>query len=153
MNEPSQRGAFIAKLGAWLQVVPVLEIAARVIGITAELAARYSSGSGNSDRFAVMARCVHNCTTIAVSMALIGLSLITIAITVCHFRAKWLFEFLRFYGVLILGLSLVVEFGRFKINLYLPFGLFFLIYGLMKKDEFLRSAPIPAGGPQTHPHG
>ena len=135
----------MAKLGAWLQVIPALEIAARVFGITEELAARHSSGVAYSDKFAAIGSYVHTCRTAAVSLALIGLVLITLAITAESFRARWLFESLRFYGVLIVGLNLVVEFGRFGTNLYLPFGLFFLIYALSKKDEFLQNASEEPG--------
>ncbi len=127
----------MAKLGAWLQVIPALEIAAKVVGLTQELAARHTLGLAPSTRFTAIDKYVYTCTTVAMLTAMVGLVLITIALTACRFRAKWLFEFLRFYGVLILGLNLVVEFGRFRINQYLPFGLFFLIYALVKKDEFL----------------
>ena len=122
-------------------MIPVLEIAAKVVGITQELAARHTTELAPSSRFTAIHKYVYTCTTVAMSTAMVGLVLITIAITACRFRAKWLFEFLRFYGVLILGLTLVVEFGRFRINQYLPFGLFFLIYALVKKDEFLPATP------------
>ncbi|OYW24872.1 MAG: hypothetical protein B7Z55_00945 [Planctomycetales bacterium 12-60-4] len=135
----------MAQLGAWLQVIPVLDIVARGIGITQELAARHTSGVAYSSRFTAMDKYVYTCTTVAILVALIGLVLITIAITACRYRAKWLFEFLRFYGVIILGLSLVVEFGRFRLSQYLPFGLFFLIYAFVKKDEFLPATPEKPG--------
>ncbi|HBJ83494.1 MAG TPA: hypothetical protein DDZ88_06405 [Verrucomicrobiales bacterium] len=83
---------------------------------------------------------MRNYTCIAVSMALIGLVLVTVAITAFRYRSKWMFKFLRFYGVLTIALSLVLVFGQFKINLYLPFGFYFLIFAQVKKGEFMQAA-------------
>ncbi|OYW73936.1 MAG: hypothetical protein B7Z37_19750 [Verrucomicrobia bacterium 12-59-8] len=53
-------------------------------------------------------------------MSLVGILLVLISITVCRYRAVWMFWFLCLYG------------GLMIFSYFLPFGLFFLIYGLMK---------------------
>ncbi|MEY2821239.1 MAG: hypothetical protein RJA37_586 [Verrucomicrobiota bacterium] len=144
MEPPSspQRGALIAKVGAWLQVAPVLGIVGTIFGMSKAFKILAHSGAGDPARLSAAIGDVLIYTIIAVSMALIGLVLVTIAITACRYRSRWMLKFLRFYGLLsiILSAALLV-FGQYKVSLYLPFGLFFLIFAHMKKEEFMQAVP------------
>jgi len=127
MNEtPSNSGAFIAKLGAWLQLAQVVGFAGTVNGMSMAFTALNSKAPANPPILtgAVLEILWTLCAGITVS--LVGILLVLVAITVCRYRAVWMFWFLCLYGGLII------------FSYFLPFGLFFLIYGLMKKDEFLR---------------
>ncbi|MBE7494372.1 MAG: hypothetical protein HS117_05475 [Verrucomicrobiaceae bacterium] len=102
----SQCGAFIAKLGAWLQVSLVLGVAAILCGVEAFRAIEREGGDAAQlittiDEILLYA-------TISSNVALVGLALVKIAITVCRYRARWLFTFLCFYGLLSFGTSLLV---------------------------------------------
>jgi len=140
MNEtPSNNGAFIAKLGAWLQVSPVLGI----IGMVEAFFVLRTSGAGDPEKLSAAIGNVLTYTTIAVSLALIGLVLVTIAITACRYRSRWMFQFLCFYGLLIIGLNIcLVILGHFMFSFYLPFGMLFLIFALVKKQEFIQAAEV-----------
>ncbi len=144
-SSPSQRGAFIAKLGAWLQVAPVLGIVASMFGIIEAFHVIKYSGAGDPVRLRAVMDKVLVYNLIAVSAALIGLVLLTLSITVCCYRAPWMLKFLRFYGALTLVLSLaLLAFGYFKISFYLPylpFAVFFLVFAQLKKEEFMRAVP------------
>lgn len=59
--------------------------------------------------------------------AAIGLLLIIVAVTLLQARRPWIFWFLCIYGALLLVSSVLM-----------PLGIFFLIYALVKKDDFLR---------------
>jgi lipid-A-disaccharide synthase-like uncharacterized protein len=65
-----------------------------------------------------------------IAVSFVGLILVTIAVTACRYRAVWMFWFLCIYG------------GLMIFSYFVPFGLFFLIFALVKKDEFLRTAPL-----------
>jgi hypothetical protein len=138
-----QRGAFIAKLGAWLQVAPVLGIIATMFGMSKAFKVLAESGAGDPAKLSAAIGDVLVYTIIAITVAFAGLVLVTVAITVCRYRARWMLKFLRFYGVLTIVLSLgLLVFGQFQISLYLPFGLFFLIFARVKKHEFMQAAPV-----------
>ena len=65
-------------------------------------------------------------TFIGIALSLIGIVLVIIAITACRYRSAWMFWFLCIYG------------GLMSFSHFFPFGLFFFIYALVKKDEFLK---------------
>ncbi len=139
---PPQRGAFIAKLGAWLQLAPVLGAIGTFYGMTKAFNTLASSGAGDPAKLSAAIGDVLIYTAIAVSLTLVGLVLVTIAITICRYRERWMFKFLCIYGLLSVGLNLCfLMFGRYHISLFLPFGLFFLIFAQIKKEEFQRTAP------------
>ena len=130
---PSNSGAFIAKLGAWLQLAQVIGFAigfARTVPSMMNLFHELGT-SGPSDP-AVLKTNIGEIlkammvAPVGIAISLIGLLLVLIAITVCRYRAVWMFWFLCLYG----------GFMIFIIWYFFPFGLFFLIYGLTKKDEF-----------------
>ncbi len=132
----------MARLGAWLQAAPVLGIAAAMFGIADVVSIIKTSGAGDPVRLNAAMGDVITYVVIAVSLAFIGLVLVAIAITACGYRAKWMFKFLRFYGLLAIVLSLaLLLFGHSQLSFYLPFGLFFLIFAQVKRQEFLLALP------------
>ncbi|WP_395749959.1 hypothetical protein [Prosthecobacter sp.] len=140
---PSPLVAFVAKLGAWLQAAPVLGIVAAMFGVIEAFDVLKTSGAGDPVRLTAAIGDMTTCIEVAALLALSGLVLVTGTITVCAFRSKWMFKFLRSFGALSLVLSLLpLVFGHFEISLYLPFGLFFLIFSHVKKDEFMRALPV-----------
>jgi len=135
MNEPpSNSGAFIAKLGAWLQLAQVIGLAGTVMGMMKAFSTLKTSGAGDPAKLSDAIGGVLWSTFAGMALSLVGLLLVLIAITVCRYRAPWMFWFLCLYG------------GLMIFSYFLPFGLFFLIYALVKKDEFLRSqaSALPA---------
>lgn len=78
-----QRGSFIAKLGAWLQVASVLGIVATMFGMTEVFAVLETSGAGDPARLSAAIGDVLIYTIIAVSMALIGLVVVTTLAPFC----------------------------------------------------------------------
>jgi len=135
MNQaPSNSGAFIAKLGAWLQLAQFIGFARTVPGMMKAFRELGTATPGDPAVLSAIIGEVLIAVSVGIALSLIGILLVLIAITVCRYRAVWMFWFLCVYGGLII------------FSYFLPFGLFFLIYGLMKKDEFLRQpvAALPA---------
>ncbi len=135
MSEPSSNsGAFIAKLGAWLQLAQVIGFAGTVNGMRKAFLTLKTSGAGDPEKLSGAIGEVLMAAAGGIAVSLVGVILVIIAITVCRYRAVWMFWFLCLYG------------GLMTPTYFFPFGLFFLIYGLVKKDEFLRlQAPaLPA---------
>lgn len=127
MNEPpSNSGAFIAKLGAWLQLAQVIGLASTVRGMTKAFQALGATGKGDPAKLSAAIGEVLRGALAGISVSLVGIVLALIAITACRYRAPWMFWFLCLYGGLMIP------------TYFFPFGLFFLIYGLVKKDEFLQ---------------
>ncbi|WP_395716934.1 MotA/TolQ/ExbB proton channel family protein [Prosthecobacter sp.] len=127
MNDPpSNNGAFIAKLGAWLQLAQVIGFGGTVIGMMKSF--KVLSESGRSDP-SILNEAIGGMlisTFIGIALSLIGIVLVIIAITACRYRSAWMFWFLCIYG------------GLMSFSHFFPFGLFFFIYALVKKDEFLK---------------
>ena len=126
MNEtPSNNGAFIAKLGAWLQLAQVIGFGGTVIGMMKAFRVLGTSGTADPAKLSGAIGEVLTSTFIGIAVALIGVILVIIAIAACRYRAVWMFWFLCIYG------------GLMSISHFFPFGLFFLIFALVKKAEFL----------------
>lgn len=119
------RGAFIAKLGAWLQLAQVIGLAGTVVGMMKAFGELKTSGAGDPTKLSGAIGEVLVSTFIGMAVAFVGVILVIIAITACRYRAKWMFWFLCIYG------------GLMIFSYFFPFGLFFLIYALVKKQEFL----------------
>lgn len=142
----SQRGAFIAKLGVWLQVSLVLGVAGILRAVEAFRA--IEGRGGDAAQLSTTIDEILLNATISSDVALTGLALVTVAITFCRYRARWLFTFLCFYGLLSFGTSLFVvawltTLGVFLTSLmFCSFGVFFLIFAVVKKEEFER-VPVP----------
>ncbi|WP_395740982.1 MotA/TolQ/ExbB proton channel family protein [Prosthecobacter sp.] len=134
MHEPpSQSGAFIAKLGAWLQLAQFIGLVGTVIGMQKAFSTIKTSGAGDPEILSGAIGEVLISSAAGIAISFIGVLLVLFSITACRYRAVWMFWFLSLYG------------GLITFSYFFPFGLFFLIFALMKKDEFLRpSVPVPA---------
>ncbi len=133
MNEPpSNNGAFIAKLGAWLQLAQVIGLAGTVAGMMKAFQVLGTSGTADPAKLSGAIGEVLWTTFAGIAIAFVGLILVLIAITACRYRAVWMFWFLCIYG------------GLMIFSYFFPFGLLFLIFALVKKDEFLRPTSPPA---------
>lgn len=145
---PSQSGAFIAKLGAWLQLAQLIGLGGTVIGMLHAFDTLKTSGAGDPVKLSGAIGEVLVSAAIGVSLSLIGMILVIIAITACRYRARWMFQFLCVYGLLIIGLNLcLLILGHFTISITAPIGLFFLLFALKKKREFVdasRRHPLPS---------
>ena len=131
MNEPpSNSGAFIAKLGAWLQLAHVIGFARIVPGMLQVFRELGTTGPGDPALLSAIIGEILIAISIGMALSLVGILLVLIAITVCRYRAVWMFWFLCLYG------------GLMIFSYFFPFGLFFLVYGLVKKDEFLQTAQV-----------
>ncbi|MCB1279468.1 MotA/TolQ/ExbB proton channel family protein [Prosthecobacter sp.] len=123
----SQRGSFIAKLGAWLQLAQLIGMGGTVVGMMKAFGDLKTSGASDPEILSGAIGEVLITTAVGFAISIVGLVLVTIAISACHYRAVWMFWFLCIYGELLI--------------FYLfPFGLFFLIFALVKKDEFLKTS-------------
>ncbi|MFN0077648.1 MAG: MotA/TolQ/ExbB proton channel family protein [Prosthecobacter sp.] len=144
MNErPSNNGAFIAKLGAWLQLAQIIGLAGTVTGMMKAFKTLEASGAGDPAKLSAAIGDVLVYTATGIALSFIGLVLMIIAITVCGYRSRWMFQFLCFYGLFVIGLNIcLLIFGHFALSLHLPFGLFFLIFAQVKKDEFMQAAAV-----------
>ncbi|MDZ4404332.1 hypothetical protein [Prosthecobacter sp.] len=123
---PPQRGAFIAKLGAWLQLVQLYGVAIVVASMNRAFRELGSNGGADPTKLSAAIGEILIGVFSGIIIALPGLLLIIIAITALRYRAVWMFWFLCIYG------------GLMTFSYLFPVGLFFLIYALVKKDEFLR---------------
>lgn len=128
------RGAFIAKLGAWLQLAQVIGLAGTAVGMMKAFRVLGTAGSNDPAKLSAAIGEVLWTTSLGIAISFVGVILVIIAITACRYRATWMFWFLCIYG------------GLMIFSYFFPFGLFFLIYALVKKQEFL-----PPASPQpTH---
>lgn len=135
---PSQSHAFIAKLGAWLQAASVLAV---LYGMIKPFSILRTSGAGDPVRLNEAIDEMLACSVIATGLSIVGLSMITVAITFHRYRAAWMFYFLFFYGFLMIGFSFCLTFfAIFGLYLHFAFGIFFLFFVAMKKQEFQRAA-------------
>lgn len=119
-------GAFIAKLGAWLQLAQVIGFVGTMGGMMKAFREIGTPGPGDPSRTSGAIGEVLRSAFAGISVSLVGILLILIAVTVCRYRTVWMFWFLCVYG------------GLMIFSYFFPFGLFFLIYALVKKEEFLR---------------
>lgn len=127
MNEyPSQSGAFIAKLGAWLQLAQIIGLAGTVLGMIKAFSSLKTTGTSDPEVLSGAIGEVLISSAVSIAISFIGVLLVLISITLCRYRAAWMFWFLCLYG------------GLMIFSCFFPFGLFFLIFALVKKEEFLR---------------
>lgn len=136
-----QEGGFIAKLGAWLQLAQVIGILVTVVIIMQSLHAMKVEGSDDPLRFGVALGGAMVFALAGVALSLFGVILVTIAVTALRYRARWMYCFLGCYGLLSLGMQMGVAFAGFHLTAayHSPFGLFFIIFAMVKRREFLRA--------------
>lgn len=128
------RGAFIAKLGVWLQLAQVIGFAGTAAGMMKAFKVLGTAGTSDPAKLHRAIGEVLWTSFAGIAVSFVGVILVIIAVTACRYRATWMFWFLCIYG------------GLMIFSYFFPFGLFFLIYALVKKQEFL-----PPASPQpTH---
>ncbi|HBJ83493.1 MAG TPA: hypothetical protein DDZ88_06400 [Verrucomicrobiales bacterium] len=116
----------MAILGVWLQLAQLVGLAGTVTGMMKAFGELKTSGTGDPSKLNGAIGEVLISTFIGIAVAFVGIVLVTIAITACRYRSVWMFWFLCIYG------------GLMIFSYFVPFGLFFLIFALVKKEEFLR---------------
>lgn len=147
---PSQAksGAFIGKLGAWLQLAPFIAIAAIFVGRRQPFAILKMDGSGDPASLSAAIMEALGFLSVAVALSQIGIVLVAVAITALRYRAGWMWRFLCLYGLAVISIHVcVLLIGHFTATFYLLAALFFLIFALVRKDEFVRASqrrPLPA---------
>lgn len=130
MREPtSNNGAFIAKLGAWLQLAQFIGFAGTIAGMMKAFRVLGTAGTSNPAKLSRAIGEVLWSSFAGIAVSLVGVIFVLIAITACRYRAVWMFWFLCIYG------------GLMIFSHFFPFGLFFLIFALVKKEEFQRAVP------------
>lgn len=128
MNPASPNpGTLLAKIGALAQIGPLVGLSGTVWGMVGAFETLAASGVGDPEKLSAAIGDVLVSTAVGILFGLAGIILLVIAITFCRYRAPWAFWFLTIYGALLI---LAFPFGT-------PFGLFFVIYCQMKKNEFL----------------
>jgi multisubunit Na+/H+ antiporter MnhC subunit len=128
--EESTHGRTIALTGVFLQVATILSTIGTVLGMRHAFSILHASPTGISDprQLASAIGDVLIITAIGVGIGLIGLVLLCIALLGSRYRAEWFFWFLVLYGTLMV----------FTFPIGTLFGIFFLIYCLTRRHEFLK---------------
>jgi hypothetical protein len=119
------KGALLARIGVWMQVAQLVGVAFSVWCLMRGLNIIGTTGVDGPTSLSIAIGAVLDSMPASLAAGLIGCILLTISITTYRYREKWIFWFLVTYGVL-----------------FTPFGLFFLIYCLIKRKEFLQPVPI-----------
>jgi biopolymer transport protein ExbB/TolQ len=130
MTKPTT-GRNLAIAGAACQLGPSIGLAGTVIGMMGVFDTLDSSGLSDPSRLNESISQVLISTEAGLIIGTVGLILFTVSLTGCRYRAEWFFWFLVIYGFLAL----------FAFPVGTAFGVFFLVYCLTKRHEFLRSVP------------
>lgn len=135
MNTSSQsNGKILAITGAICQVGPVVGLLGTIFGMVRAFGVLSSSGTSDPRALSGTIATVLLMTMIGFIVGIVGVVLLCIALTASCYRAKWFFWFLMIYGTLLI----------FSYPYGTLFGIFFLVYSLMKRVEFFPLAtPIP----------
>lgn len=131
-DTPSNRGALLAKVGAFMQIAQVLGFAAAFLAMNLKL--RALPDAEGPPPGVVHGLVDQNIIYIysGVGIAAFGIILVLIAAIVHRYRAEWLFWFMCLYG------------GAMCLSYMMPLGLICVIYALKKKKEFpLDPGPQP----------
>ena len=130
MSTP-KTGRNLAIAGVVFQVGPIIGLAGTVVGMMRAFDSMgKTTGMGDPTRLSEPIGHVLISTAIGFIVEFLGLILLTVSVTACRYRAEWFFWFLVVYGSVAL---LAFPVGT-------AFGIFFLVYCLTKKQEFLRPA-------------
>lgn len=138
----SQRGALLAKIGAWMQVAQVVGFIASVrnmnqayatAGTTLKQATEIEAALQDTAALSANMSSAFNYFLAGIGIAALGLILVIIAATVYRYRATWFFWFLCLYG------------GAMIMSYMFPFGVFLVYYALKKKNEFELDPPSIPG--------
>jgi hypothetical protein len=133
-------GRNLAIAGAVCQLGPVIGVAGTVIGMMGAFDTLGTTpGVGDPARLSESIGHVLVSTAIGLVVGIIGLILLTVSVTACRYRAEWFFWFLVVDGVQALSAFPVGS----------AFGVFFLVYCLTRRQEFLRPATDTLQAPAT----
>ena len=141
----TKKGKRMALTGAILQILPVIWSALYLVTVIRLATIAMSAGKDNpgTQAMAVEAAIEQMGDTLwiglifgiaAVLLGLFGLVLLILALVKSRCRAKWLFWFTLVYGVMLLP---AIPFGSL-------FGIFFIVYALVKQREFFPPQPRPS---------
>ena len=129
----AKTGRNLAIAGVVCQVGPIIGLAGTVIGMMGAFdSIGKTPGMGDPTVISESVGHVLISTAIGLVVGFIGLILLTVSVTACRYRAEWFFWFLVVYGSVAL---LAFPVGT-------AFGIFFLVYCLTKRQEFLKPAAI-----------
>jgi biopolymer transport protein ExbB/TolQ len=119
-TDPHATGRKLAKIGAWMQLALLIGVAGSVIGMMQAFDALEASAPGVGDPTRLSAAIGHVLwsTLIGFVISVIGGILICIALLGTSYRSRWFFWFLILDG------------------LVHPFGIFFIVFALIKRQEF-----------------
>ena len=125
----TKTGRNLAIAGVVCQVGPIIGLAGTVIGMMGAFDSMGKTpGMGDPTLISESIGHVLISTAIGLVVGFIGLILLTVSVTACRYRAEWFFWFLVVYGSVAL---LAFPVGT-------AFGIFFLVYCLTKRQEFLK---------------
>ena len=126
-SRSSKTGKHLAITGAILQLGFILGTLWAVAGMNLGFASLAKNGVTNIQSVATVVSNVLGATAVGLTIGLVGAILTCISLTACRYRARWLFQFLVTYSWLLLFIAPVGT----------PFGVFFLVYCLSRRGEFL----------------
>ena len=128
----SATGRNLAISGIVCQLGPMFGLATSMIGMLRAFNELGSTGIGDPSHLSQAIGQTLMGTMLGMLVGLVGVVLLIVSVTACRYRAEWFFWFLVIYGALALT---VFPIGT-------PFGIFFLVYCLNKRDEFLNRSQI-----------
>ncbi len=145
MPEPQKRvsrsrGHWLAVIGAWIQIVPVLGMIGTVIGMVRTFTSLTAhSGIGDPSQLSAIIGEVLIATFVGMLIALIGAIMLLVAVFSMRYRSPWLFCLLIVLGALYL---LAFPLGTI-------IGVVFLVVALTKRQEFVPtlSNEVPTATP------
>jgi hypothetical protein len=128
------KGHWLAMIGAWMQVAPVLGMIGTVIGMIRAFDALSSAAPsqvGDPSQLSAAIGEVLIATFVGMLIALIGAVLMLVAVFSCRYRSPWLF-----WLFIVLGLLYLLAFPLGTL-----IGVVFLVVALTKRLEFLPPSP------------
>jgi lipid-A-disaccharide synthase-like uncharacterized protein len=126
-SAPSKAGKVLAQVGVASQASWVIGVIGTALAMMSAFKTLGSTGAGDVSNLSAAIGEALVSTAAGITVASVGLILVIISVTACRNRAPWLFWFCTIYGGLI---TLLLN----------PFGLFLLVYALVKRQEFLNPA-------------
>ena len=136
------KGHWLAVIGAWMQVAPVLGMIGTIIGMMRAFEAHGSADPSQVGELSQLSAAIGEAmiaTFVGMLIALLGAVLMLVAVLSCRYRSPWLF-----WVFIVLGLLYLMAFPLGTL-----IGVVFLVVALTKRLEFL--PPSPTGQPLERP--
>ena len=124
----NRTGRALAILGLLLQIGPLVGMGCAMVSMVSFQDKLMVRGGVDQSALQLPLAQMFAPVIIGFAVGVVGAVLMVLALTVCRYRAEWFFWFVVVFGVLSLG--------AFPIGT--GFGVFFLVYALTKRDEFLK---------------